>query len=53
LDVIIVIVIVDVLFGFVADLGHGHAGLFEEPTGVGLTREDAAIDAIVDGVRDV
>ncbi len=53
LYVIIVNLIVYVLLSFIADLAHGHTGFLEEPAGVSLRRKDAAIDTIINGIRDV
>jgi hypothetical protein len=50
---IIVNLIVYVLLSFIADFAHGHAGLFVKPAGVRFRRQDAAIDAVINGIRDI
>jgi len=53
LYVIIVNLIVYVLLSFIADFAHGHAGFLVKSAGVRLRRQDAAIDAVINGIRDI
>ena len=53
LNIIIVDLIVYVLLCFIADLAHGHASFLVESACVSLGRQDAAINAIINGIRDI
>jgi hypothetical protein len=53
LNIIIVNLIVNVLLCFIADLAHGHASFLIEPACVSFGRKDTAIDAIINGIRDI
>jgi hypothetical protein len=47
LEVIVVVLIIDVLLGLIANLAHGGACLLVESAGMRLTGQQAAVNPII------